>query len=393
MNNDDLIADNVSLSIFNTSVDQAGKLLFAIQTEEENLTLVVQIYSPMTNWTWKDSFPLIVGWPFDEMPIKDPAFVFSTIDGTCPWNSASGSQTAVTGGPKQTLIGSIVPPEVAKPIIELLKQGSFPTGDIDLIGTLDFEKYDSDSVLYPTMEIYCSLYKGKVSLPSLPLKAADPRIALIIPPPSSDEKKDIENYSHEGDQIPILSVQVDLSVEDSKKDITYVLSAWLKPYETPYYQFSLDWKKDAGLLSPGAVLGLFPNEVGDYFEGVPTPLRQFMTDIGLLGFGVEGVIDSNKIISVTAIIGSTEDINFSLIPQQLTNDLDFKLKNFYLTWSVLSPNDLDARQQIFLFKTQLDLKIKSSDLPFTVEFDSDMQFWAKTEGELVINDLLETIRS
>ena len=82
-------------------------LVFGISAD--GTTLVVQIASAPSAWSWTDSFPAMTGFPFASLAISGVQLIFSSASGTYPLNGTgtAAAGQSVAGGPSQNLFGSI----------------------------------------------------------------------------------------------------------------------------------------------------------------------------------------------------------------------------------------------------------------------------------------------
>lgn len=394
---DQFTLNKISLPVFNKNVKEAGKLLFAI----EDSTLIVQIYSPLSSWNWSDSFPFMKGFPFNKIPLKKATFIFTTQDGNYPWGSTDSSAMKVEAGPVQNISTDIIPPAITKPVASLFSNINFPTDYIGFYGVLNLKDYDGEKVQYPTTQVtaYFPIINEEKGVSLFYLNVSDPKITLSIPPPAKKEDNG-EKQANDGDddntdQSPGLEVQAGISIGEGDDAIAYDLSAEILKDETNSFRFGLTYQEDANILSPGAVLKLFDNE-GSYFSGTPAVLQQYLTEIGLLGFSLSGIVgEQSNVDTVAASIGSKPGTEFTPITDP-SNSLDFTFKGFNLNWTLLNPlcDDEDVSQS-FVFHTSFDLTFNpddgSSKLEFTIEFNSDLQFSAKADGTLSIQDLISTV--
>ena len=349
----------------------------------------------------------MTGFPFDKIPLTKATFVFTTKDGVYPWPAADENSDSkedgmkVEAGPVQNISTDIIPPAIIKPVASLFSNIKIPTDLIGFYGVLNFEDYDGKKVQYPTTQVnaYFPLLDEGKTVSLFYLNVGDPRITLSIPPPATKEEKNekLADEEENTDQAPSLEVQASISVgkDEDGKGIAYDLSAVILKDEENSFRFGLTYQEDASLLSPGAILKLFDNE-GSYFSGTPAVLQQYLTQIGLLGFSLSGVAGEDpNIDTVSASIGSRKDAEFTPISDP-SNNLDFTFKGFNLNWTLLHPacEEEDVTQS-YVFHTAFDLAFNpengTSKLEFVIEFNSDLQFSAKADGTLSIDDLISTV--
>jgi hypothetical protein len=383
------VSDN-SFTVTNATVPLVGStststatIVFGLSADSK--TLVVQVASTPNAWTWTDSFPFMIGYPFNVLTISGTQLVFSTDSGTYPWTNAAGQ--TVVGGPQQNFSASAGFPEIAQPLLTLFGSLSAPAGAITLAGALDLSTYDGVQVLFPTGTLSAQLSSQTFNLVYLNVTA--PALTLTLPAPSTDEED-------EGDQTPTLSLSAGLGTTAGTSP--YVLEVQIPdpmPGATATgYSIGLTATGDGPPLTPADITDLVPGGKS-FLAATPALLQQFLTSVGLLGLNLSGSLSSPTSVTNFGIqICSTPGKTWTPIPNAPTG-LDFTMLGFSLLWSVQYPLDSSKRTNFFLFETQFTLAPKifkgnepNSDGIFTVEFDSNLQFYASFDGTASLSDFL-----
>jgi hypothetical protein len=374
---------NATVPLVGTTSTTTATIVFGLSADGK--TLVVQVASTPTAWTWTDSFPFMTGYPFNVLTLSGTQLVFSTDSGTYPWPNASGQ--TVVGGPQQNLSASLGFPAIAQPLLALFPGLSAPAGAITLTGALDLSTYDGEQVLFPTGTLNAQLSSQTFNLVYLNVTA--PSLTLTLPAPSIDE-------DDAGDQSPSLSISAGLGTTAGASP--YVLEVQIPdpmPGATATgYSIGLTATGDGPPLTPADITGLVPGGKS-FLAATPALLQQFLTSVGLLGLNLSGNLSSPTNVTNFGIqIGSTPGKTWTPIPNAPTG-LDFTMLGFSLLWSVQYPLDSSKRTNFFLFETQFTLAPKifkgnepNTDGIFSVEFDSNLQFYASFDGTASLSDFL-----
>ncbi|TKC87272.1 LysM peptidoglycan-binding domain-containing protein [Trinickia terrae] len=362
-------------------------LVFAVS----DASLVVQIASAPSDWTWTDSFAFMNGWPFDQLAPGNVLMVYSTADGVYPWGSP-GSGLAVSGGAKLNVSAGVPMPTSAQAVTPLFDGLTVQTGQtLALRGVLDMAEYNASTVLLPAGELSAVLEQGAFTV--FYLNVADPQLTLSIPAaPQTD--------GDTSGQAAALSVSALLSVGSTPADESpYELQVMLSPTSTDgsnQYAIGLNSTGNGQLLTPDTIAALVGGSSGSYFTGVPASLQQFLADVGLLGLSLSGTISPAKIGQVSILIGSTPGTSWTPIPNAPPG-LDFTIEAFDLAWSISDPLG-GASRQTFQFQTQFTLAPEvfkgpdgEGDGLFTVTFDSALNFYASFDGTASLTDFLNTL--
>ncbi|HEV2757118.1 MAG TPA: peptidoglycan-binding protein [Actinomycetota bacterium] len=373
-------------------------MMFGVDATVSPNELVVQVRVRPQTWTWTDSFEFASGWPFSLLDLNGATFVFSTVDGPYPWTDTKAAK--VEGGPKQNLAATLPLPDAVTAVGSLFDQSSWPTS-LTLRGALDCSAYNGTTVLLPKGALTAVLYSGSVELLGY-LKAADPSLVLTLPPPPPPPEQDAQS--------PMLSVSVGLGVAgNSPSGSPYALFVDLLPAPSSPtalalagsgatgYQVRLVSTGAAGLLSPAAIVDLVGG--GDsFFSGVPAPVQQFLTEVGLLGVVFAGELDPFSLDSVSVLIGTAPDMPPWVPIPEVSDLIGFSIEGFALQWTISKPFGGALRRQSFVFRTQFTLAPSVFKGPggvgdgvFEVEFTSDLQLYASFTGTAKLSDFVSTL--
>ncbi|SDG68452.1 LysM peptidoglycan-binding domain-containing protein [Paraburkholderia phenazinium] len=361
-------------------------LVFAVSGS----SLVVQIASAPSAWTWTDSFPFMNGWPFNQLAPVKPLMVFSTADGVYPW-SAQSSGLKVSGGAKLNVSASVPMPQSAVAVASLFSGLSVQVGQsLALSGVLDMSDYNASTVLLPTGTLTAQLQQGVFEI--FYLKVANPSLMLTIPAPS-------ESADDTSGQAPSFTVSALLSVGSTSVDQSpYLLQVMVSPSwlgGSNQYAIGLSATNNSAPLTPDSIVALVGGG-GSYFTGVPSVLQQFLVNVGLQGLSLSGSISPATIDQVSVLIGSSPGMSWTPIPFAPPS-LNFTITAFSLNWSMANPLS-SQRAQTFQFRTTFTLApgiFKGpdgvGDGVFEVEFDSGLNFSASFAGTASLSDFLSTL--
>lgn len=379
------------LSSTGVPLQASATLVFAVTTDA-NPTLVVQIGSALSSWTWTDSFEFMGGWPFNQLAVTSAQFVFATVDGPYPWTN-SGAQK-VSGGAKQNFSAGLPLPGVVQPFLALFGGLSAPAS-IVLQGVLDLSAYDGATVLLPPGTLTATLQNGQFSV--FYLTVSNPSVTVTIPAPSTG--KDETGETDDSGQSPMLAVSALLGVGSITPDASpYILQVQITQAAAQAavnYDIGLDATGQGTPLTPDAIVSLIGGN-GSYFGGVPSVLQQFLAFVALKGLTVSGTLKPATVGQVSVMIGSSPDTSWTPIPNPPPG-LDFSITEFSLQWTMTNPLD-STREQSFLFRTQFILMPSifkgpggEGDGVFTVQFDSALNFSAAFAGTATLHDFLYTL--
>jgi|GEM_PF-5322674 len=176
-------------------------LIFAL----DGKTLVVQIATTPTAWTWTDSFQFMGGFPFNQLTgLEDTQFVFSTAAGRYPFGDDGGE--IVSPGAIQNFRTKLPLPSLALPFLALFDGLAAPTGNLSLSGPMNMALFNGETVLFPPGTFNASIEDGGFKL--LYLEVEDPALSLTIPEPegSGEEGRLDDDDPDAGDQSPSLSI-------------------------------------------------------------------------------------------------------------------------------------------------------------------------------------------
>ena len=373
---------NATIPLVASTSTTTATIVFGLSADAT--TLVVQVASTPTAWTWTDSFPFMSNFPFNVLAISNAQLVFSTASGTYPWTNTKGQ--SVVGGAQQNISASLdFLPAIVKPLLALFAGLSAPSGAVTLTGALDLSTYDGEQVLFPTGTLSAQLSSQTFSL--VYLNVSSPALTLTLPAPSTDE-------DDAGDQSPTLSISAGLGTTAGASPYVLEVQVPNPGTATAGYSIGLTATGDGPLLTPADVTGLVPGGKS-FLAATPALLQQFLTSVGLLGINLSGRLSSPTNVTNFGIqIGSTPGRTWTPIPNAPTG-LDFTMLGFSLLWSVQYPLDSSKRTNFFLFETQFTLAEKifkgnppNPDGVFSVEFDSNLQFNASFDGTASLSDFL-----
>lgn len=373
------------LSSTATPLQSSATLVFAVTTDA-NPTLVVQIAAAPSSWTWTSSFAFMSGWPFDQLPVNNAQFVFSTADGPYPWTTASAAKVA--GGAKQNFSAAFPLPSVVQPFLSLFS-GLTPMTNLTLQGVLDLATYDGINVLMPPGTLSATLQNGQFSV--FYLNVVNPSVSLTIPAPASKDD--------DSGQSPQLAVGALLGVGDtppSQSPYIFQVQIWPAATSGPTsYGVGLTATGQGTPLTPDSIVSLIGGQ-GSYFSGVPSVLQQFLAFVALQGLTMSGTLNPATVGQVSILIGSMPGTSWTPIPNPPPG-LDFSIESFSLQWSMTNPLN-STRSQSFLFETQFILMPSIFKGPdgvgdgiFTVQFDSALNFSAMFAGTVTLSDFLSTL--
>ncbi|HEX8640831.1 MAG TPA: hypothetical protein VF704_06710 [Allosphingosinicella sp.] len=364
-------------------------------------SLVVQIETSPSGWTWTDSFAFMGAFPFDQFTtLIDVDFVFSTATGTYPAGDPTGRK--VSGGAVQNFSASVPFPAVAQPYLALFGGLTAPSANLLLSGPLDMGVFDGDTVLFPPGTLRASIQNGAFKL--LYLTVSDPSIAITIPPPDGGaDPGDGSLILLEaedpiaGDQMPTFAIASGINLSQSGGPASYILNVEIVPGLEGTYDIALSATGDGPPLTPSSIINLIGGG-GSYFAATPDVLQQFLAFVALRGFTLAGGLGSTPSVSSASVeIGSSPNTSWTILPDP-TGALDFTIKSFSLTWTVLNPFDSQRRQQNFNFATQFTLAPSvfkgpggEGDGIFEVQFTSSKQFFASFAGTAKLSDFLSTL--
>ncbi len=388
---DQFTVDRVSLPILGTSVDQAGTLLFAIQAEGQKQTLIVQIDSPLPQWTWTDSF-LFMGWPFNQFDVSNVQFIFSTAEGAYPWGDDSGR--GVVDGAAQNFFSTVPLPEIVEPVLALFVGLTPPQGNINFSGVLDLSAYNGETVLLPSGSLSGTL--SDASFEVFYLQVQEPSLLISMPPPADPSSED------DADQAASLSVAAGIAIGQQNADASpYSLRVAIMPPRGTSAEAATSF--NIGLTATGEGTPLSPTTIiqligggGSYLSATPPVLQQFLAAVQLQGLSLAGNLGTTPTLTAVSVqIGSSKNTSWTPIPDP-TGTLDFTITAYSLVWSITNPlGDSKTRQQRFLFSTQFTLAPDvfkgpdgQGDGLFTVQFTSGLQFYAAFDGTASLSDFL-----
>jgi hypothetical protein len=372
------------LSGTSVPLQTTATLVFAVT--DTNPTLIVQIASAPSSWTWTDSFEFMGGWPFTQLAVTNALFVFSSADGPYPWTNNSAAK--VTGGANQNFSAGLPLPSVVQPFLTLFS-GLTPAANLVLQGVLDMSVYDGTTVLMPPGTLMATLQNGQFSV--FYLTVSNPGISVSIPAPTDEEDDSGQSVS--------LAVSALLGVGSiSPGQSPYVLEVQISPAATQGaidYGIGLNATGQGTPLTPDSIVSLIGGN-GSYFSGVPSVLQQFLAFVALQGMTLSGTLNPATVGQVSIMIGSSPDTSWTPIPNPPPG-LDFSIDEFSLQWSMSNPLDA-TRSQSFLFETQFTLMPSifkgpdgEGDGVFTVQFDSALNFSAMFAGTVSLSDFLSTL--
>ena len=354
-------------------------------------TLVVRVTSTPASWTWTDSFPMAVGWPFTQLAVSGVSFVFST----------------TTASASQAFSASLPLPAVVAPYLKLYDGLTAPQSALTFSGSLDLSQYNGETVLFPTGSLTAALQSGTFTL--IYLDVSNPALTLTLPPPGGEPDADagaiegVEDDDEDTDQTPMLSISSGIGIGvQAPGDSPYLLQVSIEPPVSSTgapttFSVSLTATGQGTPLTPASIAALAGGS-GSYFTAAPPVLQQFLAAVALQGLALAGQLGSAPTLSSISVqIGSAPGTTWTPIPDP-TGQLDFTITSFWLTWAVLNPFDSTSRQQTFGFGTQFTLAPSvfkgpggQGDGVFTVEFTSGLQFYAAFDGTASLHDFLFTL--
>jgi LysM repeat protein len=382
-----------SFSVRQAGIPFLGKTLSSAATLRFSVSdasvLLVEVDTTPGSWSWTDSFPQAVGWPFTQLLVSGVSFGFSS--------AAASAQ--------QSFSASLPLPGAAAPYLSLFDGLTAPKVALVFSGSLDFSEFDGDTVLFPTGSISATLQSGTFSL--LYLQVSNPSLTLTFPPPGGEAEPDAgelwEEVDEEADkdQTPTLTISSGIAIgaPNPGEDSPYLLNVDVSP---PASGTGVPATFGVGLTATGKGTPLTPASIaalvggsGSYFTAAPAVLQQFLAAVALQGLSLAGQLGKvPSVRSVSVQIGSAPGTTWTPIPDP-TGQLDFTITNFWLSWAVLNPFNPAARQQTFGFGTQFTLAPSVFKGPggvgdgvFTVEFTSGLQFYASFAGTATLHDFL-----
>jgi hypothetical protein len=365
---------------------KAGATLVFTVTTDANPTLVVQVATSPSSWTWTDSFTFMGGWPFNQLNVGNALFIFSTADGTYPWTNSSGAD--VKGGAKQNFSATIPVPATVTTFLPLFSGLSAPATAV-LAGVLDLSTYDATTVLLPPGTLTATLQNGQFQF--FYLSVSDPSIGIEITAPAKDDT--------ESDQSAQFTISALLGVGDIKpEDSPYILQIQISPPPdggAVDYSVGMNATGQGTPLTPDSMISLIGGG-GSFFSGTPSVLQEFLAFIALQGLTITGTLNPATVGQISILIGSMPGTSWTPIPNPPPG-LDFSIESFSLQWSMSNPLNA-SRQQSFFFQTEFILMPSifkgpggEGDGVFTVEFDSALNFSAMFAGTVSLSDFLGTL--
>lgn len=444
---------DATIEFFGKRLPHKTKLHFALDGDGKTLIVVVD-FAP-GDWSWTDSFPDMTGWPFSQLDVQQVGFIYSDTayaykrNGTTLKLPGGAVQTfhaelpAIPDPAKpviETIFGldadktrltfnghmDFAKVDGKKVLLPATKvDAGLETGELNILGLLD--------VSDPALQLRINEGEpeddgdggGKDKDKE---KGAGKNVAGAEPAAGgngegkgkdadADKDKD-EGLPVPALQLPVLGVSAKIKLNSAGKEIEYELLVVVKPARQGLAQTTYTLTLASGspdLLTPAATLALVGNQ-GSFLQYVPPVLQEFVTNVGLRQFAVSGKLSKTRPVDqIGVIIGSAPGTSWQPLGQ-LGGGLDFTINEFTVNWLLkwkdsgrggaakADGKDGDQsgdkkggfKQQVSFstaFELLPDVFTDGEDGPgvFRVEFDSDLTFSARYEGQAKIEDLLRAV--
>jgi LysM repeat protein len=318
---------------------------------------------PSGEWSFATSFPGLGGFPFNELLLKQPSFVFAGEAVTrYPWR---GETLALKAG--LNFAGLLTLSGAFGPLLALLS--TTPGGALLLSGTVDPGTLDGKTLAMPDVALAAPLTKGPLpKIGFLQLQEADFGVEVVTLPVKSPPRQEPVQFS----DALLLSK---LKLGASGKELDCRVSSAGGP-GTVTLQLVPDPKAAPPTLED--LFGLMGG--GSWYADIPGPLQSLFSAFAFKRFGASVNVSTTPpgLDVVELTVGSHEA--WTIFDGLEIEELDFN-------WSVLDPlghpHSLAGFSGTFQF---LPAVFKDGD--FYASITTDLQIGAGYEGTVKLSDLL-----
>lgn len=398
--NHKLIIKNTKLAngFLGTKPDQTGVIITFIQPT--NL-LDILIEVQLSNWKFADFFTHMTGGIFDKLSLGDTTFIFSTSDAKYLWQDHSIS--LMKG---QNFAANLKVPEDFEPKFKLVKGLGTVPQTLPICGSITLEKADNKTILYPDMNLRADINDNSVEIFYIDaenphLRARSPHIGFRI---QTDGLRDA--YEDGGSAIPLINanegkvncqtpslyfgLDVDAKDKGGNDKLTLFLESELSEYDFGYsFSLYVDPMSEDKLTIATATSLVAENSC---FQHVPSPLQQFLANVQLKGFHMEGSLNPPSLSSLGVSLGSTNDPIQCPLPlfTDPTGHQEFEIKSFDLNWRIFNP--LSGKPyHLINFTSTFNLWPQVFDGLFSIAIDQDLTIYGIFQGQVDLNVLLREI--
>jgi LysM repeat protein len=361
----------------------------------ESSPLQIQIEVALSGWKFTDYFTFMNGFPFSLLQFSQQSFVFSTVDSAAYQVRNVNQMISLDAG--QNYVASFSVPPDFNSLFSLIS-GFTPPASALIFGSIVLDKADNANILYPDMDLRAPLASGQVTLLGF-MPVSSPFIGLQIKTVQETTDEDGNEFAADDDpqyfQTPFLYLGVYLQVTNiDNKTLTLDFVAG-KNISDSGFGFSLNVDPNSAFqLTPAAVIGLMVNQ--SYFSLIPAELQQFLTQVGLLGFSVNGTIKPAAVSSLAISLGSVSVPDNPSSPirfQDPSNNQWFKLDSFNLDWIILNPLPFSPTTSTQLITVSSSFVIFPTVFKgvFDVSIDQNLNLDGDFKGTVGFNDLLNAV--
>ena len=333
-------------------------------TSPDDTAVSLTLLAPLGSWTLETSFPTMAGYPFDQLKLASPSFVFSS-DAVSKY-SLDGHDTALAKG--LNLVSMTDIDTGLSPLLAML--GSPPAGPFPLTGPLDPGVIDGKTLNMPDAELTAPLLDGPLpKLGFIELSDADLGLGVTTQTTVSGDKAQYRNSSlllkvTLGDGVDKLELDARVSATVGSKAVTLLI------YPDP--------------TTPLGIERIFALAGGrNWYSDIPGPLQGLFNAFKFKGF--QAVIDtagkSPSLASVDITVGSTDE-------WPVFGD-DLKVKELDFNWTIIDP--AGEAQTLAQFGGQLAFFPKIFKGLFYVTVTSDLKLSAQYLGSVKLSDAVKEL--
>ena len=342
-------ADNTSITIVFNSPD-AQAVNFTIQVE-------------LTNWQFSTSFPFMGGYPFQELPISEPSFVFATEKITdWSWNNAKiNLEQGLNFASHLTLSNYF------SPVLEFLSEGFNPDSKLNFFGFLDVKNVDNENILFPDLDLKAKIIDRDIPPIAPFLKVNSPYVELIIESIEEEEEGIIQTPNvyfgvnlevSRGTDIIALDFQTQI-IKDSSSFLLVITSE-------PEHPLTLE-----------SVFALMAGN--SWYAFIPKELQQFLSAIVFQSYVTRIALGNPKTILDVGVIVGAKGISRDQ-PWQLFNSDNFVIYELDTNWSILLPET--GGPMIVRFSAQFGFFPGVFDGVFDFQITNQLYMAGDFDGEL-----------
>jgi LysM repeat protein len=331
--------------------------LATVQFSASGSAVTFTVTLPLGTWGFTTSFPVMAGFPFDQLELQGPAFLFSSDGATVTYGKES---IVLTAG--LNVAGNLAIPKAFASLLTLLE--SRPSNPLVLHGPVDPSVMVADGLPKPDVHMMAALATGPLpKLGFLQLEGAD----LVVDATTQETLNGKAQYTDAA-----LSTTLDFGEGEPKLDCRISVQA-------NNGELNLLLQPDEDALQP-TLDALFRAMGGrSWYAVVPTPLQSLFTSFALKGLRSTITVVSGKprLASIGMSVGTTQ--TWKVFDGLEIGELDFG-------WDIDDPLGDAAVTAQFTGECQF----LSSVFPgvFYVAVTSDLDISAEYVGDAKLSTLL-----